>query len=53
MAIKQIDRKVVSSPGGFKMWKIKYIDTKSGKTWWDWGGDISKKKKDDLKIKSG
>ena len=46
MAIKEIKRKVVSSPGGFKMWKIMYMDTESGRTWWDWGGDISKKSSD-------
>tara|TARA_R100000458_G_C8177209_1_gene175556 strand:- start:55 stop:216 length:162 start_codon:yes stop_codon:yes gene_type:complete len=52
MAIKQIDKKVVSSPGGFKMWKIKYLDTKSGRTWWDWSGDISKNNRKKLKIKN-
>ncbi len=50
MTIKAIDRKIVSSPGGFKTMKIKYIDTKSGRTWWT-EGDLSKKgKNDELKI---
>ena len=46
-------KKVVSSRGGFKSWMIEYIDTKTRKTWWDDGGDISKNKnKNKLKVKS-
>jgi len=48
MAVKIVDRKIESFRG-FKTLKIKYIDTKTGKTWWT-EGDLSKKEK--LKIKS-
>ena len=47
MSIKIIDRKIESSARGFKTLKLKYIDTKSGKTWWT-EGDLGKRKK--LKI---
>tara|TARA_R100000278_G_scaffold116827_1_gene96457 strand:+ start:397 stop:555 length:159 start_codon:yes stop_codon:yes gene_type:complete len=44
MAIKIVDRKVKSSARGFKTLMIKYLDTKSGKTWWT-EGDLSEKLK--------
>tara|TARA_R100000781_G_scaffold89273_1_gene54979 strand:- start:44 stop:208 length:165 start_codon:yes stop_codon:yes gene_type:complete len=44
MTVKIVDRKVKSSPRGFKSLMIKYLDTKTKKTWWT-EGDLSKELK--------
>ena len=44
MTIKIVDRQVKSSPRGFKTLMIKYLDTKTKKTWWT-EGDLSKELK--------